>query len=204
MATPAGWYPDPERDDHLRYWDGHAWTEHTAVTHTSTAISPQDPPGRRHPLRKWLLVGGLVAVLVFAGLWIFGFVAYLNHGHPIGFLSEPVARQANEVCARYQAQLPAPPGEGATVAERAAVVDATAEVYEAMARDLGALPVTGEDVAVLREWVGTWDAFNSVGRRYADAIRRDDPRKHDIGNEGDDLDRELGEFAENNSMPACA
>lgn len=27
---PAGWYPDPRYPQYLRYWDGAAWTEHTA------------------------------------------------------------------------------------------------------------------------------------------------------------------------------
>ena len=29
-ATPAGWYPDPNDASQQRYWDGSAWTEHTA------------------------------------------------------------------------------------------------------------------------------------------------------------------------------
>jgi hypothetical protein len=28
MSTPAGWYPDPQSPDHLRYWHGAKWTEH--------------------------------------------------------------------------------------------------------------------------------------------------------------------------------
>lgn len=29
MTTPAGWYPpNPDRPEHLRYWDGEQWTEH--------------------------------------------------------------------------------------------------------------------------------------------------------------------------------
>lgn len=29
-AQPAGWFPDPKGEKRLRYWDGQAWTEHTA------------------------------------------------------------------------------------------------------------------------------------------------------------------------------
>jgi hypothetical protein len=29
-ATPAGWYPDPSAPGTQRYWDGAAWTDHTA------------------------------------------------------------------------------------------------------------------------------------------------------------------------------
>ena len=30
MTTPANWYPDPQDPTLQRYWDGTAWTEHTA------------------------------------------------------------------------------------------------------------------------------------------------------------------------------
>lgn len=30
MSTPAGWYPDPQNPAAQRYWDGSAWTPHTA------------------------------------------------------------------------------------------------------------------------------------------------------------------------------
>lgn len=29
-TPPAGWYPDPQDSTRQRYWDGTAWTEHTA------------------------------------------------------------------------------------------------------------------------------------------------------------------------------
>jgi hypothetical protein len=29
-SIPAGWYPDPSGRFELRYWDGNAWSEHTA------------------------------------------------------------------------------------------------------------------------------------------------------------------------------
>lgn len=27
VATPAGWYPDPERPDSSRWWDGYRWAD---------------------------------------------------------------------------------------------------------------------------------------------------------------------------------
>lgn len=30
MSTPAGWYPDPQRAQTQRYWDGSAWSDHVA------------------------------------------------------------------------------------------------------------------------------------------------------------------------------
>jgi hypothetical protein len=29
-AVPADWYPDPKGEKRLRYWNGTAWTDHTA------------------------------------------------------------------------------------------------------------------------------------------------------------------------------
>lgn len=40
----AGWYPDPERADTLRYWDGAAWREHRAPRE-ALPMSQTMPPG---------------------------------------------------------------------------------------------------------------------------------------------------------------
>lgn len=46
VRVPAGWYPDPLGLPQLRWWDNHAWTEHTSdarqpmVAETVTAASP--------------------------------------------------------------------------------------------------------------------------------------------------------------------
>ena len=36
-TTPAGWYPQGEQ---LRYWDGTAWTEHTAPLQPRAPVAP--------------------------------------------------------------------------------------------------------------------------------------------------------------------
>jgi TM2 domain-containing membrane protein YozV len=38
MGTPAGWYPTP--DGRQRYWDGEAWTEHSAPGVAGAPTSP--------------------------------------------------------------------------------------------------------------------------------------------------------------------
>jgi hypothetical protein len=48
-APPLGWYPDPEIEGSLRWWDGTAWTEHRALAEGSTTsppnLEPVAPPG---------------------------------------------------------------------------------------------------------------------------------------------------------------
>ena len=41
--TPAGWYPDPERADQLRYWDGVTWTEHRSPVQEPPAPAAAEP-----------------------------------------------------------------------------------------------------------------------------------------------------------------
>lgn len=44
-VAPAGWYPDPEMAETLRYWDGSAWTEHrTPATPTQPAAAKKSGP----------------------------------------------------------------------------------------------------------------------------------------------------------------
>ncbi len=40
---PAGWYPDPQDATQQRYWDGNAWTGHTAPSGAAAAGAPAAP-----------------------------------------------------------------------------------------------------------------------------------------------------------------
>jgi len=38
-VVPAGWYEDPASNAHVRWWNGLAWTEHTAIKPTPTPVA---------------------------------------------------------------------------------------------------------------------------------------------------------------------
>lgn len=59
---PAGWYPDPVAGDPtlLRYWDGAAWTTHTARVGAATPTpgttpTPTTPATNERARRRWLV-----------------------------------------------------------------------------------------------------------------------------------------------------
>jgi hypothetical protein len=76
VEAPAGWYPDPRDPRRIRWWDGAAWTEHTAPQPEGSgpypSAAPEQPyaavvaepaPDRRSVLP---LIAGVVAFLVLA------------------------------------------------------------------------------------------------------------------------------------------
>ncbi|WP_285113728.1 DUF1524 domain-containing protein [Leifsonia sp. fls2-241-R2A-40a] len=75
---PAGWYPNPDDAGELRWWDGTAWTDHTAepgtVAPAAAAVRPARA-ARRIPLSTWL--GGGLTLLLLALVAPAGFGAVL-------------------------------------------------------------------------------------------------------------------------------
>ena len=64
-GPPAGWFPDPEMANTLRYWDGSAWTDHRAPATGASALGAPNKPTHRGSsgLSVSLLVLGLITLL---------------------------------------------------------------------------------------------------------------------------------------------
>lgn len=67
----AGWYPDPSIGNVSRYWDGSAWTDHTAnpvgaAPYGSAVSTPVAAAGSGDAAKKWgvvVLIGGVLMAL---------------------------------------------------------------------------------------------------------------------------------------------
>jgi hypothetical protein len=103
-SPPAGWFPDPEEPNQVRFWDGTAWTDQRAAG--PSAAAPVDDAAQQPitvaPLLSagaLLVVAGLARVvsylapyeafgvaLIFSALevlaWIGAFVCFLVAGYP--------------------------------------------------------------------------------------------------------------------------
>ncbi len=45
MTAPAGWYPDPESDEQLRWWDGEAWSDRRTPRSVTERVLPSQVAG---------------------------------------------------------------------------------------------------------------------------------------------------------------
>jgi hypothetical protein len=92
---PAGWLADPTNAALMRYWDGNAWTTHTAPAQAAAA----PPPPVQVVVQQSNVVGGyghrtnhvlhFILTVITAGLWlpVWIIVALSNRskqGHVVG------------------------------------------------------------------------------------------------------------------------
>ena len=157
--------------------------------------------------RRRLVLGGLAAggVLVLGLAWARGSGPDLP---PRTLDDRAFARRADAVCSRA---LPAlrqdrpearePRGDAATMASQ---VERAADGLADVAGQLRSLPVAAADEAEVDRWLDDWDAYVAVGRRYAEAVRRDDRDAYTaVAAEGRPLTRRVFLYARANGMPAC-
>lgn len=156
--------------------------------------------------RRWLIAGlAVAAIAVAAGARALGSGPDLP---PRTVADRSFARRADAVCARALPPLRrARPEPGAQKGDNRAVaaqVDRAADGLAGVVGQLRALPVAGPDEADVGRWLDDWDAYVGVGRRYADAVRRDRTETADsVAAPGQALSRRIFRFSKANGMPAC-
>ena len=82
MQQPPGWYPNPADAAQLRWWDGNAWTDHTAPrggwSQPGWAVTPT-PRRRIWPWIVFPLVGVFVLLGVTAAIFVPRVVGAFKH-----------------------------------------------------------------------------------------------------------------------------
>ncbi|AUS31669.1 DUF2510 domain-containing protein [Rhodococcus qingshengii] len=64
MSTPpAGWHPDPEGNQQLRYWDGQQWTSATQPMPTPQTPTPETPEQAKDRKRQLIAIGIIIAAV---------------------------------------------------------------------------------------------------------------------------------------------
>ncbi len=84
-------------------------------------------------------------------------------------------------------------------------VERAADEIERLSDEVRALPVDLGDQPEVNRWLDDWDAYVAVGRRFADAIGREDTESYGrIAAESSELSERIFVFAQANGMPECA
>ena len=117
------------------------------------------------------------------------------------------ARQAERVCAKELPPLRADltDDEPREPEEVAPTIEARAEALDELVRTLQALEVQPGARSEVEAWLGDWETYIDVGRRYADALREGDPDQYSaVADEGLAPQARISAFARVNGFESCA
>lgn len=160
---------------------------------------------RASPFVRWGLAGG---VAVFVALLIT--VIAGNRGPelpPRTVQDQEFVRRANAACERVLPPLREDRQRRARSGEEAAVrrsMERAADELERLAGEVRAIPVAADDQADVGRWLGDWDAYVDVGRRFADALgRRDDDSYGPLAAESSRLSERIFAFSQANGVREC-
>lgn len=173
---------------------------------------PSLPNGRRRGWLRWwpwIVVGG-GALVMWAGVFAYHLSGAWQADTP-GRLDDPAfAASAEELCANAgEALAGLPPAWQTTEAvDRAEVIDASADILNALVASLRSLPTaTGDDQRRVDEWLGDWERFVEDRTDFARRLRDDpDTRFFVTQSERDrrQITLAIDRFAATNDMPTCA
>lgn len=218
--TPVpGWYPDPDRPDTIRYWDGAAWTDkrrpRPGWTRPGTAMtSPVPPPpggylrthepGQR-PRVLWVMLAILAAAAAVIFVLSFRFLTPHNPG-PRTITDESFISAANQTCKQMltpltKATRPGVTDSNATVADK---TEAAATGLDHLIAALRRIPVQPADQARVDGWLAAWTTYAKTGHQVAAAIRTGDPSKFEpLEVVGQKERPPVVDFAQANGINSC-
>lgn len=218
--TPApGWYPDPDRADTIRYWDGSAWTDkrrpRPGWTQTDTARAGPTPPApggylRTHepgqrPRVLWVVASILAAAAAVIFLISFKYITPHNPG-PRTITDASFIRAANQTCKQILVPLKnAPrPQVGDSNASVADKTETAATGIDHLLVALRQIPVQPADQAQVNAWLAAWTTYTATGHRVAAAIRTGAPAQFEpLEQLGQKQRFPVVDFAAANGIKSC-
>jgi hypothetical protein len=214
QTTAPGWYLDPEDPALIRYWDGERWTDQRRERPGwGPAMTPEEEAAHRAALRRrrmWLSGAGSVLAIGLLVLVLFALRADVPSIPPRSVDDTAFTAAANDLCARAMPAIRSqPPQTGSKEKldadeEAAQRVERTAADMAGLVAGLRRLPVASADRAEVDGWLGQWDRFVDVGRRYGAALRRGVKKEYEaVAAEAEAPSREIFRFAKANDMPEC-
>jgi hypothetical protein len=174
-------------------------------------LPPTMPPAglpTRGAGRRRMLARLTVALLV--AMWVY--VLYLAFGPgrqpPPDRLDDPgFATQAQAICEAAHDdvdQLP-PAIEAEDADQRADIVDAANERFEAMLDEIEEVTPPGEDGDIVQEWLTDWRTYLGDRAEYAEALRSDpDAQLFVTARDQEQVTEYIDAFSADNRMTACA
>lgn len=176
------------------------------MTDRTTAPMPA-PPATRWSVGRVMVV---VTVTLLVAMW--GYVLYLAFGPgrqaPPDRLDDPAfATEAQTICDAAHDDVDQLPLaiEAEDAAQRAAIVAEANERFSAMLDELEAITPTGEDGAIVSEWLADWRTYLGDRDAYVDALRSDpDAQLLVTAKDREQITEFIDAFSADNRMIACA
>jgi hypothetical protein len=219
--TPApGWYPDPDDNDGIRYWNGSAWTDErrprpgwTRRGDAGQAGEPTVsggylrtlPAGAQRPKTLWVIGAILAAAAAVISLISFKFITPHDPG-PRTITDPLFIRASNQICKQMltpliHADRPQVGDTDKSVADR---TEAAATGLDHLIATLRQLPVQSADQAHVDGWLSAWATYANTGHQVAAAIRTSDPAKYEpLLEQGRKQRFPVADFAAANGIKSC-
>lgn len=169
--------------------------------------------GPARPARRWWQRPGKIALALAVaasfGIWVYAFSPFPSR-RAVDTLEDTAFPTAAEPrCAEARARLEALPSgiEAETAEARAASLDASTDVLDAMVSELRALapPEDHPDAATIDAWLDDWERYLADRRDYAERLREDGSARFQLSDRnGQAVTVAMDNLANVNDMPSCA